>query len=108
MRRAVASDIRRRLQRASVASTYAIRETSLSAGTLSSPRQKRAISAGASASTGTRRGSTSSRSPWGSRSSLSTAVGIRAANVSDDDEITTWKIAWSHLNEFPDHYTRLA
>lgn len=28
-------------------------------------------------------------------------------NVSDDDEITTGKIAWAHLNEFPDYYTRL-
>ena len=31
-----------------------------------------------------------------------------AANVSDDDEITTGKIAWAHLNEFPDYHTRLA
>lgn len=29
-------------------------------------------------------------------------------NVSDDDEITTGKIAWAHLNEFPDYYSRLA
>jgi hypothetical protein len=29
-------------------------------------------------------------------------------NVSDDDERTTGKIAWAHLNEFPDYYTRLA
>ena len=29
-------------------------------------------------------------------------------NVTDDDEITTAKIAWAHLNEFPDYYTRLA
>ena len=29
-------------------------------------------------------------------------------NVSDDDEVTTGKIAWAHLNEFPDYYTRLA
>src|SRR5437660_10515213 len=28
-------------------------------------------------------------------------------NVSDDDEMTTGKIAWAHLNEFPDYYTRL-
>jgi hypothetical protein len=28
-------------------------------------------------------------------------------NVTDDDEITTGKIAWAHLNEFPDYYTRL-
>jgi Protein of unknown function (DUF5661) len=31
-----------------------------------------------------------------------------ATNVSDDDEDTTGKIAWAHLNEFPDYYTRLA
>ena len=31
-----------------------------------------------------------------------------ATNVSDDDEATTGKIAWAHLNEFPDYYTRLA
>jgi Protein of unknown function (DUF5661) len=31
-----------------------------------------------------------------------------ATNVSDDDELTTGKIAWAHLNEFPDYYTRLA
>ena len=30
-----------------------------------------------------------------------------ATNVSDDDEITTGKIARAHLNEFPDYYTRL-
>jgi Protein of unknown function (DUF5661) len=30
-----------------------------------------------------------------------------ATNVSDDDEITTGKIALAHLNEFPDYYTRL-
>jgi hypothetical protein len=29
-------------------------------------------------------------------------------NVTDDDEIATGKIAWAHLNEFPDYYTRLA
>lgn len=28
-------------------------------------------------------------------------------NVSNDDEITTGKIAWAHLREFPDYYTRL-
>jgi hypothetical protein len=28
-------------------------------------------------------------------------------NVSDDDEITTGKIAVAHLNEFPDYYSRL-
>ncbi len=31
-----------------------------------------------------------------------------ATNVSDDDEEATGKIAWAHLNEFPDYYTRLA
>jgi hypothetical protein len=30
-----------------------------------------------------------------------------ATNVSDDDEVTTGKIAWAHLKEFPDYYTRL-
>jgi len=30
-----------------------------------------------------------------------------ATNVSDDDEDTTGRIAWAHLNEFPDYYTRL-
>jgi hypothetical protein len=29
-------------------------------------------------------------------------------NVTDDDRITTGKIARAHLNEFPDYYTRLA
>ena len=28
-------------------------------------------------------------------------------NVTDDDLILTGKIAWAHLNEFPDYYTRL-
>jgi uncharacterized protein DUF5661 len=28
-------------------------------------------------------------------------------NVSDDDPLTTAKIALAHLNEFPDYYTRL-
>ena len=31
-----------------------------------------------------------------------------ATNVSNDDELTTGKIARAHLNEFPDYYTRLA
>jgi hypothetical protein len=31
-----------------------------------------------------------------------------ATNVTDDDEHTTGKIAWAHLNEFSDYYTRLA
>ncbi|HHY26166.1 MAG TPA: hypothetical protein GX523_05340 [Desulfitobacterium dehalogenans] len=29
-------------------------------------------------------------------------------NVTDDDPITTGKIALAHLNEFPDYYKRLA
>jgi hypothetical protein len=29
-------------------------------------------------------------------------------NVTGDDVTTTAKIAWAHLNEFPDYYTRLA
>lgn len=28
-------------------------------------------------------------------------------NVTNDDEMTTGKIAWAHLKEFPDYYTRL-
>ncbi len=28
-------------------------------------------------------------------------------NVTNDDELTTGKIALAHLNEFPDYYTRL-
>ena len=31
----------------------------------------------------------------------------RGTNVTDDDPITTGKIALAHLNEFPDYYTRL-
>ncbi len=31
-----------------------------------------------------------------------------ATNVSNDDEVTTGKIARAHLTEFPDYYTRLA
>ena len=30
-----------------------------------------------------------------------------ATNVTDDDAVTTGKIALAHLNEFPDYYTRL-
>lgn len=30
-----------------------------------------------------------------------------ATDVTNDDERTTGKIAWAHLNEFPDYYTRL-
>ena len=29
-------------------------------------------------------------------------------NVTGDDEIMTGKIAWAHLKELPDYYTRLA
>ena len=29
-------------------------------------------------------------------------------NVTDDDPIITGKIAWAHLKEFPDYYTRLS
>ena len=28
-------------------------------------------------------------------------------NVTDDDPVVTGKIAWAHLNEFADYYTRL-
>jgi uncharacterized protein DUF5661 len=28
-------------------------------------------------------------------------------NVTNDDPVTTGRIAWAHLNEFPDYYTRL-
>ncbi|MGB3685400.1 MAG: DUF5661 family protein [Ornithinimicrobium sp.] len=31
-----------------------------------------------------------------------------ATNVTDDDLVVTAKIAWAHLNEFADYYTRLA
>lgn len=36
--------------------------------------------------------------------------GVRDAqtNVTDDDAIITGKIAWAHLKEFPDYYTRLS
>ena len=30
-----------------------------------------------------------------------------STNVTNDDELTTGKIALAHLNEFPDYYTRL-
>jgi hypothetical protein len=29
-------------------------------------------------------------------------------NVTDDGVVVTAKIAWAHLNEFPDYYSRLA
>lgn len=28
-------------------------------------------------------------------------------NLTSDDPLLTWKIAWAHLKEFPDYYTRL-
>ncbi|NTW25906.1 MAG: hypothetical protein HGA37_14510 [Lentimicrobium sp.] len=28
-------------------------------------------------------------------------------NITDDDKMLTGKIAWAHLKEFPDYYTRL-
>ena len=28
-------------------------------------------------------------------------------NVTDDDPVVTGKIAWAHLKELPDYYTRL-
>ncbi len=31
-----------------------------------------------------------------------------ATNVTGDDELMTGKIAWAHLKELPDYYTRLA
>ena len=33
-------------------------------------------------------------------------VGPRT-NVTNDDPVLTGKIAWAHLNEIPDYYTRL-
>ncbi len=29
-------------------------------------------------------------------------------NVTDNDDLTTGRIAWAHLKELPDYYTRLA
>jgi hypothetical protein len=31
-----------------------------------------------------------------------------ATNVTGDDPLLTGKVAWAHLKEFPDYYTRLA
>ena len=31
-----------------------------------------------------------------------------ATNITNDDPVMTAKIAWAHLNEIPDYYTRLA
>jgi len=70
------------------------------------PSKKLARSASGLVSTGTCRVSTLSRSGWASRSNSSTAAGTRH-KVSDDDEITTGKIAWAHPNEFADYCARL-
>lgn len=35
------------------------------------------------------------------------AIDPKVTNVTNDDPITTGKIALAHLNEFPDYYTRL-
>ena len=32
---------------------------------------------------------------------------LLATNVTNDDVLLTGKIAWAHLKEFPDYYTRL-
>ncbi|RJQ34122.1 hypothetical protein C4568_03215 [Candidatus Parcubacteria bacterium] len=32
----------------------------------------------------------------------------RETNVTGDDELMTGKIAWAHLKEIPDYYTRLS
>jgi ribosomal protein L15 len=64
-------------------------------------------SASGSGSTGGHRGSRWSSSGW-VWESIEHGRRDPATNVSDDDEVTTGKIAWAHLNEFPDYYTRLA
>ena len=50
----------------------------------------------------------SSSSGWGSEVELEHGRRDPETNVSDDDELTTGKIARADLNEFPDYYTRLA
>ena len=35
-------------------------------------------------------------------------MALKTTNVTDDDVVTTAKIARAHLNEFPDYYSRLA
>ena len=39
---------------------------------------------------------------------LCVSGGGRGENVTDDDDLTTGRIAWAHLKEIPDYYTRLA
>jgi hypothetical protein len=39
---------------------------------------------------------------------LEHGAGDPRTNVTDSDPIITGKIAWAHLKEFPDYYTRLA
>ena len=100
--------IRRPLQPTSVASTYAIRQTSLI-------QKDREFSETEARDIGRRIGIdwTTSRFDveqfrMGLEVELEHGRRDPATNVSDDDEITTGKIAWAHLNEFPDYYTRLA
>jgi hypothetical protein len=38
---------------------------------------------------------------------LEHGLGDPRTNVTGDDPILTGKIAWAHLNEIPDYYTRL-
>ena len=42
------------------------------------------------------------------RSNWSTALMDPETNVTEDDLAVTAKIAWAHLKELPDYYTRLA
>ena len=100
--------IRRPLQPTSVASTYAIRQTSLM-------QKDREFSEEEARDIGRRIGIdwTTSRFDveqfrMGLEVELEHGRRDPATNVSDDDEITTGKIARAHLNEFPDYYTRLA
>jgi hypothetical protein len=44
----------------------------------------------------------------GMRVELEHGTGDPDTNVTNDDLVTTGKIALAHLNEFPDYYTRLA
>ncbi len=39
---------------------------------------------------------------------LEHGAGDPETNVTNDDELVTGKIAWAHLKELPDYYTRLA
>ncbi len=38
---------------------------------------------------------------------LEHGIGDPRTNVTGDDPLLTGKIAWAHLNEIPDYYTRL-